>query len=206
MKFIRTTRQEMERLSAELRVKEALKAKLLSATRYDFSVRKYFREYSEKSRTWEGLFKITKIMGKKIWITDGKIQPFSRTQILPDPADVADKELSRLLEGFKNFNSGGIPAIYVTEEIHPTSPRNHDPAFDITKFKEMCGLIEKGTFKVICSPNVEQDAKILGERLVLATNNIGTNNLVYKDRFVVQMHLDKEKEMLVHNASTIIQH
>lgn len=111
-------------------------------------------------------------MGMHVWITDGaKVQQFICTQIIPDPADVADRELSRLLEGFKLFNSGVIPGIYVTEVIHPSSPRNHDPTFDLPKIKDECGLIDKGTVEVFCRQVVEQDTNILGGRFVLAIKN-----------------------------------
>lgn len=43
---------------------------------------------------------------------------------------------------------------------------------------------------------------MLGGRFVLTINNKVTDNELFKARFFVQGHLDREKELLVHDLTT----
>lgn len=111
MEVIRVTRREIETITAELRIKAALKARLPPSTEFDIRPGMRVRVYREAIKRWEGPFNVARTMGKQIWVTDGaSTKQFNCTQVLPDPADTADREMSRLLEGFQNLNSGGYPA------------------------------------------------------------------------------------------------
>lgn len=59
------------------------------------------------------------------------------TELLPDPADEADREMSRILEGFRAFNTGGIPGVFVTRTVQAGSNKNDDPIYDESKAKEL---------------------------------------------------------------------
>lgn len=110
MDFIRTAMEEMERIATELRINTSLKSKLPPATRYYFSPVQNGRVYRGNSRRWEGPSKVAKVHGKLVLITDvATNKNYSCTQLLPDPSDVADREMSRLWEGFNTFGTGCIP-------------------------------------------------------------------------------------------------
>lgn len=70
--------------------------------------------------------------------------------MLPYPADIADREMARLLEGFQGNNSARIPGIFVTEVLHLSDRNNKDPVFDGPKVKDICGLRDNGTFRLFC--------------------------------------------------------
>lgn len=53
--------------------------------------------------------------------------------------------------------------------------------------------------------DLEGGANILGGRFVLAIKNKGTGKEVLKARYVVQGHMDREKNLLVHNSPTVSQ-
>lgn len=96
-------------------------------------------------------------------IRDGKNQKqFSCTQPLPEPADEADREMSRLLEGFRAFNTGGIPVVFVTGSIHPASKEKENPNFDSTKAKDLCGQMNTDEFDIVNKNEVCFDANTLG--------------------------------------------
>lgn len=78
----------------------------------------------------------------------GKYENFNCTQVLYDPSDIADREMSRLLEGFQKLNDGGLPRVSVTERSAPNDPRKDESIFDIPKASEMEGLFYNGTFEV----------------------------------------------------------
>lgn len=60
------------------------------------------------------------MMGKKVWASAGhKHKQFSCAQFIPNPADVSELEMARLLEGFMRLRTEGIPGVMVTETISP---------------------------------------------------------------------------------------
>lgn len=130
------------------------------------------RVYREGTRKWEGPFTISRTAGKQIWVSDGKkLKQFNCTQVLLDTADVANRELSRILKEFQKLISGGIPGICLTETIQPGSPLNNYPAFNFPKAKEMCGLIDKSTYDVEEENTVEEGANVMSGRFVCADKN-----------------------------------
>jgi Reverse transcriptase (RNA-dependent DNA polymerase) len=78
--------------------------------------------------------------------------------------------------------------------------------FDNAKRKEIQGLIDRGTWKVVTQDSVSNDANILGGRFVLSIKDEGTENEVWKARIVVQGYLDHLKTSLVHDTATSRQH
>lgn len=83
-------------------------------------------------------------------ITDGNYhKQFSCGQMLPDPADVADREMSRILEYLGHSRRGAYCDFFVTETLPPGSKENDNPGFDGPKGKEMCGILDKNTFQVV---------------------------------------------------------
>lgn len=122
------------------------------------------------------------------------------------PEDVAGRELRNLIYGFNTLNKGGSTGIYVTELLNPESARNNDPILYLPKAKEICGVLEKDTFQVVCCEETPLDENILGGKLVLAIKNTKASKPFYKARFVVQGHTDDEKYMFIQSANIMQQH
>lgn len=92
----------MDKITAELKIKQALTFRLPPATKYYLHPVQKVRLYREQSSKWEGPFTVQIIIYKESWLTDGqKTKHFNLSQIIPDPADVTDRDLSRLLSRFK---------------------------------------------------------------------------------------------------------
>lgn len=71
--------------------------------------------------------------------------------------------------------------------------------------KEITWLLHKKAFRVVLKEELERGANILCSRLVLTIENKGSNREIFKARFVVQCHLDREKELLLHASTTVCQ-
>ena len=90
--------------------------------------------------------------------------------------------------------------------IKSEDPRSKDPRFDKAKQKEINGLIEGGTWKIVAKDEVPENANVMGGRFVLAIKDDGTDKEVWKARFIVQGYRDKLKTSLVHDRSTARQY
>jgi hypothetical protein len=93
---------------------------------------------------------------------------------------------------------------FITEIIKPVDPRTEK--FDEAKRKEIQGLIDRGTWRVVAKEEVSDNANILGKRFVLAIKDGGTDKEVWKARFVVQGYRHDLKTSLVHDTATSRQH
>lgn len=192
---------------SELRNRAALKVLLTPVTMYNIAPGQAVRVYRERSRRWKGPFSVKKVSGKQVWITDGFAQKqLNCAQLLPDPADEADREMARLLKGFRALKTGGVPGIKVMDTVQAGNRKNDDPSFDSVKAKELFGLPEKDNLEILNEKDFPKDANVLGGRFVLATKIIKTHNSTPKARFVVQGHRDLEKHLLVHSSNYIRQH
>ena len=96
--------------------------------------------------------------------------------------------------------------VHLTEVIKSEDPRSKDPRFDKAKRKEINGLIERGTWKIVAKDEVPGNANVMGGRFVLAIKDEGTDKEVWKARFIVQGYRDKLKMSLVHDTSTARQY
>jgi Reverse transcriptase (RNA-dependent DNA polymerase) len=81
-------------------------------------------------------------------------------------------------------------------------PRASSPEFTAAKKKEIAGLIEKGTWRVVVRSELPDGANVMGGRFVLTVKDAGTEREVHKARYVVQGFRDKEKNFLVHQPMT----
>ena len=70
--------------------------------------------------------------------------------------------------------------VHLTEVIKSEDPRNKDPRFDEVKRKEINGLIERGTWKIVAKDEVPENANVMGGRFVLAIKDEGTDKEVWK--------------------------
>jgi hypothetical protein len=83
---------------------------------------------------------------------------------------------------------------FIKEIIKPGDPQTEK--FDEAKRKEIQGLIDRGTWRVVAKEKVSHNANILGGRFVLAIKDEGTDKEVWKARFVVQGYRDHLKTSL----------
>ena len=65
--------------------------------------------------------------------------------------------------------------------------------------------MDKGTWKVVLKEEIPGNSNVLNGRFVLVIKNKGTNEEIYKARFVVQGHRDREKHFLVHDSPNLRQ-
>lgn len=83
------------------------------------------------------------------------IKKLSSTQVRPDTDFIADREKERLIPKSEDQNSGGIPKILVTEVLPGADQKEGDHLFKALKFKEICGILDKGNFRVVGRDDLE---------------------------------------------------
>lgn len=98
-----------------------------------------------------------------------------------------------------------LPRILITEILRPRDARINMPGFVEAKKRELDGLIQKDTWEIVMKDEVPDDANILGARFVLALKYTEKESPVFKARFVVQGHRDREKAALLHESTNMRQ-
>ena len=200
------SRKEMETMETELRIQRALRAKLSPATKYLVEPGVRVLVCRGKTKSYEGPFTVTKICDKEVHLKVKDVEKhFNISQILPEPKQQGDLELTRILSGMEQFQSEPPPGVYIIEVLHPADRRSRTGIFDAAKAKELEGLVQKGVNKVLCKEDIPEGANVLCGQFVLAIKDIGTEQEVYKARFVVKGHTDAEKNILVHNSTNLRQ-
>jgi hypothetical protein len=89
--------------------------------------------------------------------------------------------------------------------VENKDPRANGPDFSAAKQKELLGLLERGTFKVVLREEIPKNAPVMKGRFVLVIKNRDTDQEVYKARYVVQGFLDLLKQCAVHNSPNLRQ-
>lgn len=211
MKALATAQMEMNSIIAERRILMALKKNIPSSSDHVYSIGEEILIYREKPNKWVGPFRITSVNDKLVSIYGEKSKrthTFNKQDIKPynrQPTNNAAEDLDILHCMMKTFRSSSNPKlefynVLLSEEIKPNDPRAS--LFNEAKVKEINGLIERGTWKIVCKDDVPTNANILGGRFVLTIKNTGTDQELYKARFVVQGYRDKLNTSLVHDATT----
>lgn len=93
--------------------------------------------------------------------------------------------------------------VYLTETLPMGDKRGSDSKFAAAKKKEVAGLKENRVFEVVFPEDVPANANILGGRFALTIKNKGTEKEMYKARYIVQGHRDREKYRLVHTSTNL---
>lgn len=136
MAALEAAKREMATITAENRVKEALRAKLPPSIRYDIEPRAQVLVFRERSNEWKGPYCVTKIFQKEVFLDcDGKEKDFNLSQVIPMPQAQWDREIKRLVEGMGQFRSDCIPGVLVTEVLDPCDERANSSIFDVAKAK-----------------------------------------------------------------------
>ena len=79
--------------------------------------------------------------------------------------------------------------------------QDEQPNFQVSRYKEVIGLLEKGTFEV--ATDIPQDACIFKARFVDEIKNAGTDKAFEKSRLVVQAYNDDEKSLVLTQSPII---
>jgi hypothetical protein len=133
----------------------------------------------------------------------------------PEIADVFLARISSTLSSYSNRAPGmhraaytkdeaDVP-VYVTEAVENKDPRSNGHEFSAAKQKELLGLLERGTFKVVLREEIPKNAPVMKGRFVLVIKNRETDQEIYKARYVVQGFLDPLKQRAVHNSPNLRQ-
>ena len=69
--------------------------------------------------------------------------------------------------------------------------------------EEIQNLLERGAFKVILKEDITTDSNVLPGRFFLAIKSTEDGEIKFKTRYVIDGHRDKEKNMMVHTATTL---
>lgn len=191
-------RAEAAKITAEQRIKLALRTNVPPSAKYELRSGQSVMAYSENHNKWVDDLKVVRVSGKQVWINTGRrIYKLNKSHIIPQPGDDRRNAVSNLLKHLSPLNSQPLPHVLITEVLQPQDPRCDSSHFDLAKAREIVGLLNKKAFKVVFKEELEPNANILGGRFVLTIKHKGTDKELLKARFVVQGHLDCERELLV---------
>lgn len=113
--------------------------------------------------------------------------------------------LNQIHHCFSGLNSRPLPQVFLTEVLSIRDPRSNSPEFMAAKQREIEGLVKRGTFEVVFKEAAPKGANIMDGRFVLAVKNKDTGAEIFKARYVVQGHTDKDKNLLVHSSTNLRQ-
>lgn len=201
---LKTARAEMEAIVAETRIQKALRSKLPPATKYLILPGDLVRVFRERSGRWEGPFTVTKVSKKIISVTDGiKVREFNITAILPIAPRTGDQDLKHDMTTLQAFVRENGESLYPVEVLKKSDPRTRSDKCKNAINTEIEGLLSRGAFKYVRREDIPHDANILGGRFVLSIKQPNTEEELYKARFIVQGHKDKEKGFIIHISKTV---
>lgn len=193
-KFIASSaaRKEASTIITEKKIRLALRTNIPPSAKYSLCPGQLVMVYSEKKKQWIKDLRIVQLSSKQVWINyNNRIIKVSCTQVIPQPLPDEDTGISNLLRRLAPLNSKSHPSILVTEVLPSNDPRGNSPDFDHAKAQEITGLLDKKAFRVVLKEDLNRDANVLGGRFVLTIKSKGTDNEIFKARFVVQGHLDR---------------
>lgn len=205
-KAMRAAREEAATIFAEQRIRIALKSNAPPSSKYMLKPGQEVKVFSEKQKKWVEGIRLVQLSSKQAWVNyRNRIFKVSRAQVIPHKRSDDQSGIAELLRMLSPLNSQSHPNILLTEILQPNDNRAESPGFELAKAKEIVGLLDRGAFRIVLREEIDPQANVLGGRFVLTIKNKDTDNEIFKARFVVQGHLDKEKELLVHTSSTVSQ-
>lgn len=176
--------------------------------------------FGEKKKRWTGPHPVVSCDGKRVLVELGEgtgPRSFNVAQVKP----VRLPSVSSLLGNLSSSTAGNVPASasmsppqtlaplpigstnFYTEVITPSDPRSCQ--FEEAKKKELEGLLQRDTLKLVLRSELEHNPNIVLSRVVLAIKHKDTGAEVRKARFVLAGHRDKGKRKVVHSATTLKQ-
>lgn len=178
MRAMNIARLEMAVISAELKIRRALREKVPPATDYFVSPEDSFYVWNEGTKQWRGHFTVTRTFQRNVWVKrpDTEAQ-YSLDHVLPFTNTDGMGLLSHIhhsLSGMSKHSNTESFRVYLTEVLKPGDRRGNDPRFDAARLKEIKGLLDRNIFEVLLRDELPTDANILGGRFVLSIKNKNT--------------------------------
>jgi Reverse transcriptase (RNA-dependent DNA polymerase) len=200
-------REEMRKLMAKAKVARALKRAVPPAADQFYAVGDRVLVFREEPEGFTGPFRIEHVDHKTIYIRDGnQTKAFSRAQVKPYREITHHREAAtEVVAKIGSAVAQDFQTTYVTEVLSPNDQRSNDPKMNQAKKREIKGLLERGTFRIILKSEIPQGANVLGGRYVLVIKDAGTEREVWKARYVIQGHRDQEKEIMVRSSTNVQQ-
>jgi hypothetical protein len=177
--------------------------------------------YRETDKIWYPGYTVKNILGKQVQVIDrlGEEKHFSLHQVKRAPphehtftesVQMLNKPTSYGIHYMtRNFRSEQrieekvpIYSAHVSEMITKSDPRYRSPEVQAAMKREIEGIVEKRTWAMTVRSEMPANANLLGSRFVITIKDIGTDRELYKARYVVQGHRDKEKTSMVHHSTT----
>jgi Reverse transcriptase (RNA-dependent DNA polymerase) len=217
-----TARADYTRIVNHQRVQQLLRTRVPPAADRQLHTGEHVFVWRDKERKYCGPFAILNLSenGTQVTLNVDRGQRsgvFSADCVrhAPEMAGVFLAHISSTLSSYSNRAPGmhrsaytkdeaDVP-VYVTEAVENKDPRSNGPEFSAAKQKELLGLLERGTFKVVLREEIPKNAPVMKGRFVLVIKNRETDHEVYKARYVVQGFLDPLKQRAVHNSPNLRQ-
>jgi len=200
-------REEMRVIMAKSKVARALKRAVPPSADEVYAVGDQVLVFREEPEGFVGPFMIEQLDCKTVYIRDGNsLRPFSRAQIKHfKQAEDQQAEATETIRQVGSSVAQDFQITHITEIISSSDQRASDPRMKEAKRKEMKGLLDRGTFKIVLRSEIPDEANRLGGRYVLAIKDSGTDREVWKARYVVQGHRDQEKDIMVRSSTNVQQ-
>ena len=202
MRAMNTARYDMDKVTAELRIRSAMKYNMPKSVLDEEFVSEgmLVLVYRKNLKYWDGPYELIGIVGKTVYIKDthGNSRPFPST-------NVKKYYVSNDVCPDENESSGNNVYVNITETIEPWEVTQQV----LEDFKgaikdEIDGLFGEGTFEKTAESEISDDANIMGSRFVLTIKNIGTETERKKARLVAQGHKDNKKDVIVNDCPTLM--
>lgn len=101
------------------------------------------------------------------------------------------------------YSEKNSPLTFFTEVVHSRDPWSW--FFDDAKRKEICGLIDRGTFRITLCGDSGERPNILPSRFVLAMKHLKARTEIHRAISVIGDHKDRERKNAVHRAKILMQ-
>ena len=200
--------EEMRSIMARSKVNRAIRRAVPAAADKVYLPGDEVLVFRENPGGFDGPFTISNVEGKTVYVrtASGITKPFSCAQIKHfRRSEDMRLETTGSLKNVSNSIDGDGYTVNITEIIEAKDPRARDPRMQDAKLKEIQGLIQRGTFKVILRREIPNGANILRGRYILSIKDFGTDREIWKARYVIQGHRDIEKDIMVRTSTNIQQ-
>ena len=215
-KIAETAGKEMERHMATLKLKRALKHNVPPAADVPFDVGEKVLVWREKivnNRIGEWVepftvesFDICRIV---VHVRDAQVRPakpfeFAHVKRYLSPESTTESLFAELQDIFSAFRSTiDENDIHLTEILQSDDPRKSSAEMSEAKRREIKGLLDPGTFKIILREDIPPDGNVLPGRFVLAVKSTEDGEVKFKARYVIGGQRDKLKGFMVHTSQTL---
>ena len=210
-------RKEMAKIIATQKVKRALNHNTPGSTDANYEPGHKVWIYREgeigKPGKYTGPFEVIHVDDKHVYVKDSNhdlARPYSKTavKLYHEPSDESDalmRVMHNTLTNICEEKLANVHRINLAEIINPRDPRADDDRMTDAKRKEIKGLLERGTFRIVLKEDIPKGANRLRARYVLSIKDSNTEKEVWKARYIIQGHRDLERDVLIRRSTTIQQ-